>query len=657
MLRRAFLTVALAVAALALAGAADAATYYVSPSGSDSAGGTSAAAAWQTVARVNRAALGPGDTVLFQGGSTFAGLLQPAGSGSSTAPIAFGSYGGGRADLSGGIALASQSWLVFDGLAVDTGGWQTAGSTRGITTSSSGSGVQHVVVRNSAFQNVALGLLLQNHLDTAWTVSSSTIRWTRDSGILIYDPSQPNEVGGGPMTFDGNQILDTGLDTSLAYKKHGVYDIGHDITWTDNTVARFSEGGFSVRARGNTFLHNTVSDGPYAFYYSPYDPTAGTTTLAYNTISNVTQGSITVDSSGEVANPESFRILDNTISAAGSAPGIRVLGTSGSVAIANNLVVTAGGPPLRVDTRPGGGISERNDLFWSTGGPVALGWLGTTVTTVAGLVAAGAGSGDVIANPLLDGSLAPAAASPAVDAGTTAPGGYVADCTTQPFHYCGSSPDLGSTELGASASAPAPQPLAPPTAVVAQSATQTGIVAAWTGSADARTTGYRVSLGGTAVGSTAGKQLSIGGLACGTTYAVSVVATDAAGDVSAAAAASLSTAACPPPAIAPTLTINVANGQTIPTTFRITATATGTPVRNVTFWFDGNTPCVVSTAPYVSCQIRASEGGHTLRVRATAVNGLYTEATVHVWCDPSRTTLGAATTVVHGKREAAAKRK
>jgi hypothetical protein len=649
MLRRAALTVSTAVAALALAGAADAATYYVSPSGSDSAAGTSPAAAWQTVSRVNRTSLAPGDTVLFQGGTTFTGLLQPAGSGSASAPISFGSYGSGRADLRSGIALASQSWLVFDGLTVDTGSWQTSGSTRGITTSSSGSGVQNVVVRNSAFQNVAMGLLLQSHLDANWNVSSSTIRWTRDSAILIYDPNQPNEVGGGPMTFDGNQILDTGLDTSLTYKKHGVYDIGHDITWTNNTIARFSEGGFSVRARGNTFLHNTISDGPYALYYSPYDPTPGTTTIAYNTISNVTQGSITLDSSGEVANPESYRILDNTISAAGSAPGIRILGTSGSVSIANNLVVTAGGPPLRVDRRPGGGISERNDLFWSTTGNVALGWLGTTVTSVAGLVAAGAGSGDVIADPQLDGSFVPASTSPAVNAGTTTPGGYVPDCTALPFHYCGTSPDLGSTELGISA-APVVQPLAPPTAVVAQSATQTGVVVAWTGSADARTTGYAVTLGGAAVGTTGAKQLSIGGLACGKSYPVSVVATDADGDVSAPATATLATAACPPPAVAPTLTINVANGQTIPTAFKITATASGTAIKNVTFWFDGNAPCVVSTAPYVSCQIRASEGGHTLRVRATAANGLYTETTVHVWCDPARTTLGARTTVVHGSR-------
>ena len=44
----------------------------MSPSGSDSNAGTEAAP-WQTVARVNRASLQPGDTVLFQGGKMFSG--------------------------------------------------------------------------------------------------------------------------------------------------------------------------------------------------------------------------------------------------------------------------------------------------------------------------------------------------------------------------------------------------------------------------------------------------------------------------------------------------------------------------------------------------------------------------------------------------------
>src|SRR4051812_5917934 len=99
---------ALAVAAPAFAGTA----YYVSASGSDSAAGD-AAHPWRTVARVNGAALAAGDTVLFEGGASFGGTLQPAGSGAAGAPITFTSYGSGRANILGGISIGSRSWLTF----------------------------------------------------------------------------------------------------------------------------------------------------------------------------------------------------------------------------------------------------------------------------------------------------------------------------------------------------------------------------------------------------------------------------------------------------------------------------------------------------------------------------------------------------------------
>src|SRR5947207_13731356 len=98
-MRRLFLLAATLFAAAPLS-VALATTYVVSPSGSDSNPGTSAAP-WQSVARVNRTSLAPGDVVLFQAGQRFAdSTLMPASSGTSSAPIQFGSYGTGRAQLS-----------------------------------------------------------------------------------------------------------------------------------------------------------------------------------------------------------------------------------------------------------------------------------------------------------------------------------------------------------------------------------------------------------------------------------------------------------------------------------------------------------------------------------------------------------------------------
>ena len=172
-----FTAVLAATVATAFVGAAGAtaAGYYVSPSGNDAAAGTSPTTAWRSVTRVNTAKLAPGDSVLFEGGKSFSGLLQPPASGSVAAPIVFASYGAGSANLISGISLASRNWLTLRDIRVDTGDWRTAGSTRGVATASSGTGVQNLVIENCVFVNVAIGLLIQNRLDRFWTVRRNTI--------------------------------------------------------------------------------------------------------------------------------------------------------------------------------------------------------------------------------------------------------------------------------------------------------------------------------------------------------------------------------------------------------------------------------------------------------------------------------------------------
>src|SRR5947209_7993197 len=92
-------------------------TYYVSPSGSDSNSGTSPQSAWQTVGRVNRAHLNPGDGVLFEGGQTFSDdTLMPTTSGQAGSPIVFGSYGQGQATISQGVWFVDHDYLTFDNL-------------------------------------------------------------------------------------------------------------------------------------------------------------------------------------------------------------------------------------------------------------------------------------------------------------------------------------------------------------------------------------------------------------------------------------------------------------------------------------------------------------------------------------------------------------
>ena len=86
----------------AVARAASATAYYVSPAGDDSNDGTAPERAWQTIDRVNGQELGPGDQVLFEGGQSFPGQLQLVPGNVSTtpqSPLVVGSYGGARATI------------------------------------------------------------------------------------------------------------------------------------------------------------------------------------------------------------------------------------------------------------------------------------------------------------------------------------------------------------------------------------------------------------------------------------------------------------------------------------------------------------------------------------------------------------------------------
>lgn len=106
----------LALALLLQGSMALATTYYVSPDGNDANNGTSAATAWQTIARVNQMTytMQPGDQVLFQRGGTFRGTLHIGSSGTSGAQIVFGAYGNGARPVISGSKVVS-GWTPYQG--------------------------------------------------------------------------------------------------------------------------------------------------------------------------------------------------------------------------------------------------------------------------------------------------------------------------------------------------------------------------------------------------------------------------------------------------------------------------------------------------------------------------------------------------------------
>jgi parallel beta-helix repeat protein len=256
--------------------------------------------AWRTVSRVNAAALRPGDTVLFEGGTTFTDeTLEPSRSGRRKRPITYGSYGGGHARLPRGIKLEDVNWIAIRGFTV-------SGGSEAVIGSPDGSGARHVTIEHNLLHNVDVGVYSANPRDAGWTIRDNTISQTGDSGMILY---------GSDFSITGNSITDTGTDSSISYAKHGIYLKVVGARVTGNTIRRFHANGVSVRYRNSVIDDNVIADGPIGIAWFQYDPTPGTSYWRHNTISGTTSANVYVSSS-DIGGPtrESFVITDNRLS-------------------------------------------------------------------------------------------------------------------------------------------------------------------------------------------------------------------------------------------------------------------------------------------------------------------------------------------------------
>ncbi len=293
-------------------------TYFVSASGSDASSGTSPAQAWRTVGRVNRAVLGPGDGVLFEGGQTFGDAdLEPSASGTAQSPIVYGSYGPGEAVIAQG-AWFVQDHLTFDHLrfgATFYGGSETHGASNAIV-------VQNCAIAPAA-GNQHLGLY-GNGRD--WVIADNTVQGTGLSGMLL---------SGSGYRVTGNRIDGVGL-YDAGYNAHGIYLDASDATITDNTITNFSESAVSARYRDSTIERNYMSGGQIGIDFYQTDPQAGTSHWQDNTITNTTAAGIYVSSDGAHRLHESFVIRDNSLSPrSGVSTNVRAA-TTGSYALSGN---------------------------------------------------------------------------------------------------------------------------------------------------------------------------------------------------------------------------------------------------------------------------------------------------------------------------------
>jgi hypothetical protein len=279
--------------------------YYVSPDGSDDSDGTSPDRAWATLARAGRVRLRPGDGVLLRGGAAFADAdLEVSASGTSAAPVVFGSYGGGRARLTRSVVLRGASFVVVQDLDVRD-------VDQGIVSAaSSPSGSRGVVVQRNRIGDAGIAIHSTHEADADWVVRGNDIANTRDSALIV--------VGSGAQ-ISGNDIENAGFDESIDYGKHGIYLKGAHGVVTGNRIRGFPGGSaVSIRRHDSRVEGNELAGGLIGISWFQEDAGAGTSRWRDNRISGTTSACIYVspsDAAGQTR--ESFVITGNVLSRAG----------------------------------------------------------------------------------------------------------------------------------------------------------------------------------------------------------------------------------------------------------------------------------------------------------------------------------------------------
>lgn len=247
-----------------------AATYYISPTGSDSNSGTSPATPWQTLAKVNGATFAAGDQILFESGKTFVApsnsdalIIKGAGS-SNTNRITYGIYGGtaraviqqNATNRNGVKFAATNDWVTVQDLEI-AGPFAWTPSAQGAVTpygvhlqgSSSnvlqGTTLQRLVVRNFRGSGIRSN---QNE-----KLSDTRIQYTE-----VY------EVG------DGGIRLGSDFDTQNGEFRQNIY-VGycyvHHTSGFDAGTGNHNGDGIQIACAKNVVVeYCVVHDTATAFY-------------------------------------------------------------------------------------------------------------------------------------------------------------------------------------------------------------------------------------------------------------------------------------------------------------------------------------------------------------------------------------------------------
>jgi hypothetical protein len=383
-------------------------TYYISPSGSDAAAGTSPANAWQTLHKASSVPLPPGSKILLQGGRRFTGSLIVGAwdTGTPTAPITIGTYGAGPATL---FAPSGDGIFVHDASGVDIEninliGTPGPGDGDGINVYNdlpADHRLNHIDITNVDATGFMIGIAVSGRNNGAGfadvRITNSSVHGNINAGLATFGPpfnpqaptyANSNVVVSHVVAMDnlGNPLdktQNTGngivlgsvqgatVNWSVAAKNGGAgasvqgpagiwtydsteVDIEHDLSYANKTRDRSDGNGFGLDQNTS---HSTIqydlsygNDGSGFLIYS----SLGDGAQRYNTVRDnissydVRDGNSFYGALGIIGHVANVTVYQNTAvmepAATGSPPILRLSADLKYVIIANNIFTTESGP-------------------------------------------------------------------------------------------------------------------------------------------------------------------------------------------------------------------------------------------------------------------------------------------------------------------------
>lgn len=245
----------------------NAATYYLSSTGSDSNSGLSVSTAWRSISKLNTINFQPGDVILFEAGSVFPGnlLLEAADAGTPALPILFSSYGTGRATIAAGNSYGIKAYncagFRFANLNIEGSG-ATLNNAIGID-------IYMDIASNLSYLRIdscnVSGFKVQGIQFGCWDTYAG-FRDVRITNVHCFDNG-----GGGLASFGFNTVMnhkDVYVGNSRFYNNRGRTDVtntntgsGLVLSGIENALVEYCE------AYNNGENNSNPSGGPVGIWF------------------------------------------------------------------------------------------------------------------------------------------------------------------------------------------------------------------------------------------------------------------------------------------------------------------------------------------------------------------------------------------------------